>query len=230
VKLVGYVRVSTDRQVEEGLGLAEQERAIRAWAKAGQHRIVGWHRDEGRSGAEGLASRLGLAGALDDVEAGRAQGLVVLRLDRLARDLLVQEQLLAEVWRHGGEVFSTAGGEANLRDDPADPSRKLIRRILGAVAEYERELLLLRLKRGRALKHARGGFAYGSPPFGMRAEGKELVPDRVERRTLIRMRQLRAQGLSLREVAARLDAMGDRPRRASRWSAQTVARALDRTT
>jgi DNA invertase Pin-like site-specific DNA recombinase len=73
-------------------------------------------------------------------------------------------------------VFSTAGGEADLRDDDADPSRKLVRRILGAVAEYERELLLLRLRRGRQLKAARGGYAgLGSPPYGWRAEDRELA-------------------------------------------------------
>ena len=60
----------------------------------------------------------------------------VYRLDRLARDLIVQETVLAEVKRLGGEVFSTSAAEAGyLSDDPDDPSRKLIRQVLGAVAE-----------------------------------------------------------------------------------------------
>jgi len=51
------------------------------------------------------------------------------RLDRLARDLVLQEQLLAECWRMGATVSSTAAGEdAYLSDDPADPSRRLIKR------------------------------------------------------------------------------------------------------
>ncbi len=229
MRLVGYLRVSTDRQVEEGLGLEEQERAVRAWATAAGHRLVGWHRDEGRSGAEGLAVRLGLAAALSDLEEGRAGGLVVARLDRLARDLVVQEQILAEVWR-SGEVFSCAGGEHDLRDDSGDPSRKLVRRLLGAVAQYERELVLLRLKRGRALKHQRGGFAYGSPPFGQRAEDRELVAEPAEQRALARMLELHQAGLSLRQVAAALDLEGHRPRRASSWSPMAVSRALGRAT
>jgi DNA invertase Pin-like site-specific DNA recombinase len=76
--------------------------------------------------------------------------------------------------------LSTAGGEANLHDDPEDPSRRLIRQVLGAVSEYERAMIALRLRRGRAAKGARGGFAYGSPAFGHRAAGRALVPDERE--------------------------------------------------
>ena len=57
-----------------------------------------------------LADRDGLAEALDALRSRQAGGVVVARLDRLARDLVIQEQLLAEAWRLGGEVFSTAGG------------------------------------------------------------------------------------------------------------------------
>ncbi len=54
---------------------------------------------------------------------------------------------------------------------------ELITRLrVGAVSEFERALIRLRLQRGRALKAERGGFAYGSPPFGYGAEGGELKP------------------------------------------------------
>src|SRR5207249_390470 len=54
VKLVAYLRVSTDRQVEEGFGLDVQEQAIRKWVKREGHRVVLWTRDEGVSGANGI--------------------------------------------------------------------------------------------------------------------------------------------------------------------------------
>src|SRR5205807_10485953 len=126
--------------------------------------------------------------ALGAIQERSAKGLVVYRLDRLARDLIVQEQLLAEVRRMGGEVFSTSAAEAGyLVDDPDDPSRKLIRQVLGAVSEYERAMISLRLRTGRHRKAERGGFAYGSPPFGWRAEDKELVPVREEQDVLVRI-------------------------------------------
>ena len=146
MKVVIYVRVSTGKQVEEGLGLADQEHACRAWARQHGHRVLAVFRDEGVSGTKELEHRLGLAEALAAVKDGRAGAIVVYRLDRLARDLVLQEQLLAEVWR-SGELFSTAGGEANLHDDPEDPSRRLIRQVLGAVSEYERSMIALRPRR-----------------------------------------------------------------------------------
>ncbi len=103
--------------------------------------------------------------------------MVVHRLDRLARDLVLQEQLLAECWKMDATVSSTAAGEdAYLRDDPSDPSRRLIRQVLGAVSDYERAMVRLRLATGRRHKADAGGYAYGAPPFGYRSDGGHLVP------------------------------------------------------
>ena len=101
-----------------------QRQAIRGWAKAHSHRIVATLADEGVSGSNGLESRDALPEALGMIRGGQAGGLVVYRLDRLARDLILQETLLAEVKRMGGQVFSTSAAESDfLTDDPADPSR-----------------------------------------------------------------------------------------------------------
>src|SRR5947209_5180061 len=143
MRIVGYLRVSTDRQAEEGLGLDVQRDAIRTWAKANGHRVAKWCSDEGVSGSNGLDGRDGLAEALGALRDGRADALAVYRLDRLARDLVLQEQLLAEVWRMGSRVWSTSPSEDAYLDPNGaadDPSRTLIRQILGAVAQYERAM------------------------------------------------------------------------------------------
>jgi DNA invertase Pin-like site-specific DNA recombinase len=228
-KLAAYLRVSTDRQAEQGLGLELQEAGIKQWAKANGHRIVSWTRDEGVSGSNGLETRVGLAEALAAIRDKRAAGVVVLRLDRLARDLVLQEQLLAEVRRMGGEVFSTSAGEAAfLVDDPDDPSRALIRQILGAVAQYERAMIRLRLRSGRARKSENGGYAFGPPPLGYRAEGRELVADVDEQAVVARIRELRAESRSLREIAAALTAEGFRPKRSARWHPGTLGLIVNR--
>lgn len=157
--LVGYIRVSTDRQAER-YGPAAQRHALREWAQATGHRITRVV-EEATSGV--LSEREGLGEVLDDVRSGRVAGVVVARLDRFSRDMLVQEHLMSDVWAMGGEVYSTAADENNLRDDPEDPSRKLIRRMLGAVVEYDREMTLLRLRNGRRAKARQGGFATGRP-------------------------------------------------------------------
>lgn len=225
MRLVGYARVSTDAQAERGLGLEVQEQGLRSWACRRGNRLIAIHRDEGVSGSEGLDGRRGLAAALRDVR--KADGLVVYRLDRLARDLIVQEQLLDEVRRSGRETFSVADGENGyLRDDPEDPSRRLIRQVLGAVAEYERAMTRLRLKEGRARKAAEGGFAYGAPPFGYKSVEGSLAPRDDETETVCRMTQLRQQGASLREIVEVLDSESRPPRHGGTWHPETVRRVL----
>src|SRR4051812_11609764 len=99
MKLVAYLRVSTDRQVERGMGLAVQEQAVRKWAKANGHRLAAICRDEGISGSNGVETRIGLHEALQAIQDGAAQGIIVYKLDRLARQLTVQEATLAQVWK-----------------------------------------------------------------------------------------------------------------------------------
>src|SRR6202011_3230616 len=103
--------------------------------------------------------------------------------------------LLAEIRRMRAEVFSTSAAESSyLGDDPDDPSRALIRQVLGAVAEYERAMIRLRMRSGKQRKRAGGGFIGGQVPFVFRAEGAKLVPDPQEQRVLSRIRELRAAG------------------------------------
>ena len=230
MKVVGYVRVSTDRQADEGLGLEEQSRVIRAWARGRRHRLVEIHQDAGQSGANGLESRVGLGEALSALRSGTADGLVVYRLDRLARDVVLQETLLREVWANGGHLFSTSEAEADyLVDDPEDPSRKLIRQVLGAIADYERGMIRLRLMSGRRAKALKGGYAFGAPPFGFMALEKRLVPQPREQEALGLMAALRGDGKSLPQICAALDEAGFKPRRGQRWHPTTVSRCLQRT-
>lgn len=74
--MVAYLRVSTDRQAEEGLGLQVQSDAIKAWAKASGVRVVATYADEGVSGSNGLDSREALPEALSALKSGAADGLV----------------------------------------------------------------------------------------------------------------------------------------------------------
>jgi len=230
IKVVSYTRVSTDAQAEQGFGLDVQRDQIRAWSRDAGVKVAARRSDEGVSGTKELEHRPGLAEALDLIRSGTVVGLVVARLDRLARDLILQEQLLAEVRRLGGQAFSCSKGEQGyLADDPADPSRKLIRQVLGAVSEYERNMITLRLASGRARKAADGGYAYGAPPFGWQSDAGRLVPNPDESAVLARMAELRERGQSLRQIAYQLEIEGHRPKRGGQWHPSTVARALSRT-
>ena len=228
MRLVAYLRVSTDRQAEEGLGLDIQRAGIRSWAKTNGHRISEWTADEGISGSNGVESRRGLLDALTAIEDRRASGLVVYRLDRLARQLTVQEGTLAQVWSMGAQVFSVDHGEI-AKDDPDDPMRTALRQMVGVFAQLERGMIGARLRAGRRLKAERGGFAYGSPPFGYRVEEGELVPDGEETQAIKRIRELHAQRLSLRSISRQLHEEGISPKRAQQWSPETLRRIIART-
>jgi DNA invertase Pin-like site-specific DNA recombinase len=228
--LTAYIRVSTDRQAEEDRnGKQVQMKACRAFAREHGHRIVEWRYDDGVSGADALDARVGLADALADVKDGTSKGIVVYRLDRLARDLIIQETLLAEIRKIGSQPFTTSKAESEyLTDDPNDPSRKLIRQILGAVNEYEKSMIGLRLKSGRRMKAERGGFAYGSPAFGQVAQDKALVDNDAEQAVIARIRGMADKGNSIRSICAVLNAEGVPSKRGGKWHPQTVARVLDR--
>ncbi len=226
---MAYVRVSTDRQAEFGLGLDVQEEAIRVWARSGQHRIVEWFRDEGVSGAAPFDQREGLAGALQSVCDGSAGGVVFHKLDRLARSITEQEAALAHVWRCNGRVFTADQGEI-AKDDPDDPMRMGYRLMVGVFSQIERAMIAKRLRDGRKLKASRGGYAYGSPAFGYKSDARtrslQIADD--EAAALFRIATLRAGNASIREIASALEAEGIRPKRATTWNPGTLSRILRR--
>jgi DNA invertase Pin-like site-specific DNA recombinase len=226
-RVIGYCRVSTAGQVTDGLGLPTQERLVRAWAKQHGSRLIRIVSENGRSGTLAEAQRPGLLEALEAVSAADATGIVVTSLDRLARALTVQEAVLGKVWALGGRVYTVDAGEV-LDDDPDDPMRTAMRQMAGVFAQLERGLVVKRLRDGRATKRARGGFDGGGVPYGKRVDGAELVVDEVEAVIVARVKQLRAEGSSLREVCAVLEAEGFHPRRAERWHSDVVRRIADR--
>ena len=223
-RVLGYTRVSTQEQVT-GFGLEVQAKAIKDYAKANGLRLVRTLSDEGQSGSNGLDARVGLAEALAIVERGEVAGIVVYRMDRLARDLLLQETLMARMRAAGAEVISVS--EPDMDSD--DPTRVLVRQVLGSISQYERALIRGRMMAGKAAKVSKGGYGGGRPPFGWRAEGKELVPEPREQEAIALVRQLADEGLSSRQIAARLEEAGHRPKVGEHWSSVQVLRILRRT-
>lgn len=223
MEIVAYLRTSTESQEE---GLETQRSEIQAWADREGHTIVGWFVDEGKSGSEGLDTRTGLATAL----CANSQALVVYKLDRLARDLVIQETVLSEAKRVGMKVFSTMAGESEyLVDDLNDPTRKLIRQILGAIGDYDRAMIRLRMKAGADRKKAGGGYGGGGVPFGYRVNPltHDLEADPREQEALALMVSLKGSE-SLRGIARRLDEAGLAPRKGKSWHPHSVGRCLAR--
>ena len=195
--IVGYLRVSTDRQEASGLGLEAQHAYIWAYAERHGHNIVSWHTDAGVSGTSQLSERPALIQALASVRTAGAEALVVSKLDRLSREPLVYLTIENLLGKLGASIVSTSG--EGTQDN--SPQNVLMRRILQAVAEQEAAVISQRIKSALAMKKVRGE-RMGRPPYGTRLndETNNLVPSEsfvnVER-----VMKLRSKNLSFAKIA-----------------------------
>lgn len=223
MNVIGYVRVSTLEQADDGNGLDIQRLAIEEVCAANDWAVTVFA-DAGVSGACDLARRPGLAQALSSLESRAAECLIVYRLDRLARDLVLQETLITRLNDLGVGVRSVS--EPDLDILSVDPTKILIRQVLGAVGQYERALIRGRMEAGRALKAAAGGYVGGQPRYGQRAQAGLLVRSEEEEKVVMIVRQMRSRGLSYRTIARVLEEEGLHPRRARHWHPMVV-RSID---
>jgi DNA invertase Pin-like site-specific DNA recombinase len=211
-KAFAYLRVSGRGQLR-GDGFPRQLLAVQNYAKATGIQICQVFREEGVSGKNDLEHRPALQQLLEALHSDGVRLVLVEKLDRLARDLMVQESIIADFKRSGFEIRSVA--EPDLCSD--DPSRKLMRQILGAFSEYERQTIVTKLRCARARKKAKTGRCEGQLPFG--TSPSEAV-------VLQRMQELRAAGASYRAIGDALTSEGVNPRHAQNWNPIVVNRIL----
>jgi len=223
---VGYVRVSSRQQLD-GYGLDVQEKAVRAYAKDHRLTLVELFREEGVSGTLPVTERPALMSALELITAGKADVLLVPNLDRLARELHVQEAALGLLWDAGKAVHTVEDGEVR-QDDPDDPMRKAMRKMRGVLAELDKDTVVMRLRKGKQAKRTKGGFIGGQVPFGYATEGGHLVPEPTEQAVIQRMNELRVSGKSLRSIAATLEDEGHCSKSGKGWHSTQVQRVLAR--
>lgn len=216
IQAVSYLRVSSVGQVA-GDGFPRQREAITTYAERNGIQIVGEFRDEGVSGTTEHADREGFTALLERIAGNCVRLVLVERSDRLARDLLVQETLLNSLMKLGVRVIDASSG-LDLTDE-SDPSRRLIRQVLGAVAEHDKACLVAKLRKARERKRVATGRCEGRKPFGSRVG---------EDRGVQRIRQLRSEGLSVRAITERLNAEGIPSRGGKSWSWGSVGRIARR--
>ncbi|MBS4103713.1 recombinase family protein [Tsukamurella paurometabola] len=200
--MLGYVRVSTEEQADSRLGIEAQEAALRAEADR-----RGWEltilRDEGLSGSQ---VNPGLREALEQLAAGLADGLVVTKLDRLARSVV-----------HAADIMQRARSQRwslvmlDVQVDTTTASGEAMANMLATFAQFERRLIGERTKAALAAKKAQG-VKLGRP---------RLVSTAVARRIVA----ARAEGHSYGKIAAALTADGIlSPAGRTNWQASTVRR------
>lgn len=212
MKFVAYFRVSTDRQGRSGLGLEAQRSTVTGYV-AGRGEIVGEF-TEIESGRK--VDRPQLQAALDMAARHRAT-LVIARLDRLARNVA----FIANLMDSRVDFVACDMPEAN----------RLTLHILAAVAEHERDMISQRTKAALAAAKARGT-RLGSPDgkTARKAAAARLIAkaDQFAATVQPMAEGLALQGLSLREIARRLNDRGIKTSRGKAWQATTVRNLLAR--
>lgn len=224
MRVVCYCRVSTYEQADSGISLEAQQARMKAFAALYDATIV-----ETIIDAESAKSlkRTGLQQALGMLKAGKADGLLIVKLDRLTRSIADWQYLIDTYFceRGGKQLLSV-----NDSIDTRSAGGRLVLNVLVTVAQWEREAIAERTKEALRHKISRrqrvGKVRFG---YDLAPDGVSLVENPAEQQVVALMRDMRAAGCTLRRIAAALTAHGILTKEGNtQWQHQTVAYILRR--
>jgi DNA invertase Pin-like site-specific DNA recombinase len=223
-KAVCYIRVSTEEQARGGVSLAAQEEKLAAYCQLTGLDPVAVIREEGVSGAKPLGTRSGGQELLDLIARKKARHVVALKLDRLFRDA-VDALHQTRIWDKGGVALHLVdmGGQAL---NTASAMGRFFLNVMAGFAELERNLISERTEMAMAHKKAHLE-AYAPTPYGFDREGDTLTENPQEQKTVAQMREWRAAGWSLGEIARELARRRIPTKRGGAWYPATVKYLLD---
>ena len=220
MKVVGYARVSTEKQVKEGISLEAQEAKIKAWAELNDSELIAICRDEGISGAK--ADRAGLKKALEAATEHKA-ALVIYSLSRLSRSTRLTCEIGDKLDKAGADLVSISE-----KIDTTTAAGKMVFRVLAAMAEFERDQFSERTKLALNHKKSKGEKTGGDVPFGWDADHSgKLIENDTEQHVIKLIFDEWGRGNSLGSIAKRLNNDGYKTKRGSRFYAQTIKNILN---
>jgi DNA invertase Pin-like site-specific DNA recombinase len=231
-RVVGYARVSTDQQAAKGVSLETQVEKIRQYCTLHDLELVELKVET--KGAK--AVRPVLEAALDMIESGEVDGLVVWNLDRFARSVKDVSTMIEKYFAESGMGARLISVTESI--DTHTAGGRLVVNVLASVHQWEAERLRERIRANLDRLAEQGYWAGGNVPFGYRAKPREYTQDgnRLPRRlesnpqeqeAIAAAQRLKGDGLSLREIAVELSRLRFRPRTGGSFSAQQVSNMLD---
>jgi len=210
------------KQADHGVSLDAQRAKVEAYASLYDLDLVAVLVDAGASAK--TLDRPALHDALAMLDAGEADALLVVKLDRLTRSVSDLGDLVERYFAPGKATLLSVGEQIDTRS----AAGRLVLNVLMSVAQWEREAIGERTATALAHKRANGEKTGGDAPYGWRLapDGVHLEPHDAEQTILKSARTLRAAGLSLRKVGAELEAGGLLPRSGRSWHPQSVKQLL----
>jgi putative DNA-invertase from lambdoid prophage Rac len=199
----GYVRVSTDRQAEEGESLGAQRRTVEGYAMMHGLTLDQVFVERGVSGSKPISERPEGARLLASVKSGDV--IITPKLDRMFRSALDALDVLAKLKERDVALHMIdLGGDVT-----GNGISKLVFTILSAVAEAERDRIRERIAEVKRDQKTRGRFLGGTVPFGYRLDDTgELIPRDDQQEAICEAVAMKARGASLRAIADALQAKG----------------------
>ncbi len=224
-RAVIYIRVSTVKQAVSGLGLDDQKERLTAYCTLRGLEVADVVTDAGESAGRALDKRPGGRKVLALVKAGKADAIVILKLDRAFRNT---ENALATVrqWDSAGVALHVAemGGSSI---DTSSAVGKLFLTMLAGFGEFERNLAAERTTAALASKARSGNMRLGGEaPYGWRYAGDRLVEVPREQDTIRRAKDLRAVAMSFRQTCKLMTAEGHRNRAGGAFVPVQIERML----
>jgi len=223
MKAIGYIRVSTEEQAKEGVSLDNQEAKIKAYCDSQDWKLVKVFSDEGFSGKD--MKREGLKELVSFLEADHVDVVVVYKTDRLTRKQRHLYQLLEDIFEKKGVGFKSV-------TEPFDTTTAMGKGFLGMLgvfAQLEGDLISERTREALAYKIKQGEYL-GSPPLGFEALEKELKKNNDELEVveeIFKLKKGRGKNrLSLRQIAKRLNEVGFKSKRGTKFYHGTVSYIL----
>lgn len=224
-KAIGYIRVSTEEQASEGVSLSAQRAKLEAYANLYDLDLVTIIEDCGQS-AKSL-NRPGIQRALDMLKAGKADGLLIPKLDRLSRSVADWNYLIDGFFgeKAGKSLWSVADSI-----DTRTAAGRMVLNILMSVAQWEREAIAERTKESLAFKKSRGEKLGGNVPYGfdLAEDGKTLTENAREQEIIRRIQNLKAEDYKLRQIVDSLNQDGIATKKGKKWKITQIHRILKR--
>lgn len=214
-KAIGYIRVSTEKQADHGVSMEAQAEKLNAYAMLYDIELVDMVIEQGSAKC---LQREGLQSVLARLEAGEAEALIVVKLDRLTRSVADLGRLVDTYFQQF--ALLSVGEQIDTRS----AAGRLVLNVLASVSQWEREVIGERTS--AAMQHMRNQNKYtgGKAPYGYNLVNGDLVENDDEQEVIKLVAKYKAKGLSLRKIAAVLDRAGHRSRTGKPLSAMSVSR------
>lgn len=223
VKVLGYIRVSTEEQAEGGLSLDAQREKIRAYCTINDLELVSIEADEGVSG-KSMQNRAGLQRCFRRLRIRSVTGLVVTKLDRFSRSTKDVLAKVEEFDDHGWTLHSIAE-----KLDTGSAMGRFVVTIFAALAQMEREQISERTSAALDQKRKRHEKTGGYCPYGYDVDSSGKLTENDAEQSVIRLVLSRARsGQSFSAIARWLNSKGHRTKTGLGWTHVQVARLFNR--